>query len=157
MRATVARLGGHLPVRLSTALAWAFIGRYMPPQHRSTHWVKVLVRHRVFPALQSSIPTTAMLFLDKMDRLRATLCGIQLQNPVIAASGTYGYGIEFEKVADLNSIGGIVVKGLSREPIEGNAPPRLFETEAGMINSIGLQNVGVRAFVAEKLPALRGY
>ncbi len=98
-----------------------------------------------------------MLFLDKMDRLRTTLCGIQLQNPVIAASGTYGYGIEFETVADLNSIGGVVVKGLSREPIEGNAPPRLFETEAGMINSIGLQNVGVRAFVAEKMPALRRF
>ncbi len=98
-----------------------------------------------------------MLFLDKMDRLRTTLCGIQLQNPVIAASGTYGYGIEFENVTDLNSIGGVVVKGLSREPIEGNAPPRLFETEAGMINSIGLQNIGVRAFVREKMPALRRF
>jgi dihydroorotate dehydrogenase (NAD+) catalytic subunit len=96
-----------------------------------------------------------MLFLDKMDRLRTTLCGIQLQNPVIAASGTYGYGIEFETVADVNSIGGVVVKGLSREPIAGNAPPRLFETEAGMINSIGLQNIGVRAFVEQKMPALR--
>ncbi len=92
-----------------------------------------------------------------MDRLQTTLCGIQLQNPVFAASGTYGYGIEFETVADLNSIGGVVVKGLSREPIEGNAPPRLFETEAGMINSIGLQNVGVRAFVAEKMPELRRF
>jgi dihydroorotate dehydrogenase (NAD+) catalytic subunit len=74
---------------------------------------------------------------------------------VIAASGTYGYGIEFEKVADLNAIGGIVVKGLSREPIRGNPPPRLWETEGGMINSIGLQNIGARAFVSEKLPALR--
>jgi dihydroorotate dehydrogenase (NAD+) catalytic subunit len=90
-----------------------------------------------------------------MSRLRTTLCGLELQNPVIAASGTYGYGIEFEKVADLNSIGGIVVKGLSREPIRGNPPPRLWETEGGMINSIGLQNVGVRAFVHDKLPALR--
>jgi dihydroorotate dehydrogenase (NAD+) catalytic subunit len=98
-----------------------------------------------------------MLFLDKMDRLRTTLCGIQLENPVLAASGTYGYGIEFETLADLNSIGGIVVKGLSREPIDGNAPPRLFETEAGMINSIGLQNIGARAFVLEKLPALRRF
>ncbi|HWY48866.1 MAG TPA: dihydroorotate dehydrogenase [Bryobacteraceae bacterium] len=91
-----------------------------------------------------------------MSRLRITLCGLELQNPVIAASGTYGYGIEFEKVADLNSMGGIVVKGLSREPIHGNPPPRLFETEGGMINSIGLQNIGARAFVREKLPALRG-
>jgi dihydroorotate dehydrogenase (NAD+) catalytic subunit len=90
-----------------------------------------------------------------MSRLRITLCGLELQNPVIAASGTYGYGIEFEKVADLNAIGGIVVKGLSREPIRGNPPPRLWETEGGMINSIGLQNIGARAFVSEKLPALR--
>ena len=97
-----------------------------------------------------------MLFLDGMSRLRITLCGVELQNPVIAASGTYGYGIEFEKVADLNAIGGIVVKGLSRGPIRGNPPPRLWETEGGMINSIGLQNIGARAFVQEKLPALRG-
>jgi dihydroorotate dehydrogenase (NAD+) catalytic subunit len=95
-----------------------------------------------------------MLFLDKVSRLRTVLCGIELQNPVLAASGTYGYGLEFEKVADLNAIGGIVVKGLSREPMPGNPPPRLWETEAGMINSIGLQNVGARAFVREKLPAL---
>ena len=97
-----------------------------------------------------------MLFLDRMSRLRITLCDVELQNPVIAASGTYGYGVEFEKVADLNAIGGIVVKGLSREPIRGNPPPRLWETEGGMINSIGLQNIGARAFVHDKLPALRG-
>jgi dihydroorotate dehydrogenase (NAD+) catalytic subunit len=98
-----------------------------------------------------------MLFLDGMSRLGITLCGVELQNPVIAASGTYGYGIEFEKVADLNAIGGIVVKGLSREPMAGNPPPRLWESEGGMINSIGLQNIGARAFVREKLPALRCY
>src|ERR1700722_1457468 len=96
-----------------------------------------------------------MLILDEMGRLRTNLCGIQLENPVIAASGTYGYGVEFSTVADLNAMGGLVVKGLSHEPIAGNPPPRLRETEAGMINSIGLQNIGVRAFVAEKLPALR--
>jgi dihydroorotate dehydrogenase (NAD+) catalytic subunit len=96
-----------------------------------------------------------VLFLDEMGRLGTNLCGIQLENPVIAASGTYGYGVEFATVADLNAMGGLVVKGLSREPIPGNPPPRLWETEAGMINSIGLQNIGVRAFVAEKLPALR--
>jgi dihydroorotate dehydrogenase (NAD+) catalytic subunit len=96
-----------------------------------------------------------MLSLDEMGRLGTVLCGIQLENPVIAASGTYGYGVEFSNVADLNAMGGLVVKGLSREPIAGNPPPRLWETEAGMINSIGLQNIGVRAFVAEKLPALR--
>jgi dihydroorotate dehydrogenase (NAD+) catalytic subunit len=97
-----------------------------------------------------------MLFLNEMTRLRTTLCGIDLQNPVLAASGTFGYGVEFMDVSDLNAIGGIVVKGLSREPIAGNPPPRLYETEGGMINSVGLQNIGVRAFVSEKLPALRG-
>src|ERR1700736_3955456 len=98
-----------------------------------------------------------MLFLDGMSRLRITLCGVELQNPVIAASGTYGYGLEFEKVADLNAMGGLVVKGLSREPMPGNPPPRLWETEGGMINSIGLQNIGARAFVEEKLPKLRRF
>src|SRR6266567_6616991 len=98
-----------------------------------------------------------MICLERMSRLGITLCGIPLQNPVIAASGTYGYGVEFESVADLNCIGGIVVKGLSREPIRGNPPPRLWETEGGMINSVGLQNVGVRAFVREKLPDLRRF
>jgi dihydroorotate dehydrogenase (NAD+) catalytic subunit len=86
--------------------------------------------------------------------LAADLCGVTLRNPVLAASGTFGYGIEFEKLVDLNALGGIVVKGLSREPIEGNPAPRVFETEGGMINSIGLQNIGVRAFAAEKLPHL---
>ena len=88
------------------------------------------------------------------DACETTLCGIALRNPVLAASGTFGYGVEFEKQVDLNELGGFVVKGLSREPIEGNPPPRLYETRCGMINSIGLQNIGVRAFVKEKLPAL---
>lgn len=83
--------------------------------------------------------------------------GIRFRNPVLAASGTFGYGVEFEKQVDLNRIGGIVVKGLSLEPIEGNAPPRLWEARAGMINSVGLQNIGARAFVNEKLPLLRRY
>ncbi|HMD47921.1 MAG TPA: dihydroorotate dehydrogenase [Bryobacteraceae bacterium] len=91
-----------------------------------------------------------------MDRLKTTLCGIEFQNPVWAASGTFGYGVEFMDVADLNAIGGVVVKGLSREPIRGNPPPRLYETEGGMINSIGLQNIGARGFVTDKLPQLRG-
>jgi dihydroorotate dehydrogenase (NAD+) catalytic subunit len=92
-----------------------------------------------------------------MSRLGITLCGVPLVNPVIAASGTYGYGIEFESVADLDAIGGIVVKGLSREPIHGNPPPRLWESEGGMINSVGLQNIGARDFVREKLPSLLRY
>jgi len=88
-------------------------------------------------------------------RLTITLCGISLNTPVLAASGTYGYGVEFKGLTDLAAIGGIVVKGLSREPMDGNPPPRIYETEGGMLNSIGLQNIGVRAFVAEKLPELR--
>ncbi|MEO8367921.1 MAG: dihydroorotate dehydrogenase [Candidatus Solibacter sp.] len=86
--------------------------------------------------------------------LGATVCGIALRNPVLAASGTFAYGVEFAEQVDLNALGGFVVKGLSREPIEGNPPPRVYESEAGMINSIGLQNIGVRAFVRDKLPAL---
>ncbi len=89
-------------------------------------------------------------------RLATTLCGIPLATPVLAASGTWGYGLEFQSIVDLREVGGIVVKGLSREPIQGNPAPRLFESEAGMINSVGLQNVGVRAFVQDKLPHLRG-
>jgi len=89
------------------------------------------------------------------DRLATTLCGIPLRNPVIAASGTCGYGIEFRDVIDWSRVGGLIVKGLSPEPMAGNPPPRLWETEGGMINSVGLQNIGVRAFVAQKLSALR--
>ena len=96
-----------------------------------------------------------MVFLVEMSRLTVTLCGVELKNPVIAASGTYAYGVEFEKIVDLSHLGGLVVKGLSREPISGNPPPRLFEAEGGMINSIGLQNIGVQAFVRDKLPRLR--
>jgi len=81
--------------------------------------------------------------------------GIELKNPVIAASGTFGYGIEFEDIVSLEKLGGFVSKGLSREPMPGNPPPRIFETAAGMLNSIGLQNIGARAFVEEKLPLLR--
>ena len=88
-------------------------------------------------------------------RLATSLCGIPLKTPVLAASGTYAYGVELRDLVDLKALGGIVVKGLSREPMDGNPPPRVWETEAGMINSIGLQNIGVRAFVAEKLPQLR--
>ena len=87
-------------------------------------------------------------------RLATAFCGIPLKNPVLAASGTFAYGVEFATILDLNQLGGLVVKGLSREPIEGNPPPRVWEATAGMMNSVGLQNIGVRAFVAEKLPAL---
>src|SRR5512142_2809902 len=87
--------------------------------------------------------------------LSVGFAGLHLKNPVIAASGTFGYGIEFEDIVSLAKLGAFVVKGLSKEPMPGNPPPRLFETAAGMLNSIGLQNIGARAFVEEKLPALR--
>ncbi|HEX9764816.1 MAG TPA: dihydroorotate dehydrogenase [Candidatus Acidoferrales bacterium] len=83
--------------------------------------------------------------------------GLRLKNPVLAASGTFGYGIEFAEQVDLNRLGGVVVKGLSAKPMEGAPPPRLCETASGMLNAVGLQNIGVRAFIAEKLPALRAY
>lgn len=89
-----------------------------------------------------------------MAQLETQFCGLRLKNPVIAASGTFGYGLEFETIVDLEALGGFVVKGLSHEPIAGNPPPRVVETASGMLNSIGLQNVGVRAFVADKLPQL---
>ena len=82
---------------------------------------------------------------------------VRLRNPILAASGTFGYGVEFAHLVDLNRLGGIVVKGLSREPMEGAPAPRLCETPSGMLNAVGLQNIGVRAFVLEKLPALRKY
>jgi dihydroorotate dehydrogenase (NAD+) catalytic subunit len=87
--------------------------------------------------------------------LSVSVSGIQLKNPVIAASGTFAYGVEFEDVVHLEKLGGFVVKGLSKEPMIGNPPPRLYETAAGMLNSIGLQNIGARSFVEEKLPKLR--
>ena len=87
--------------------------------------------------------------------LSVSIAGIQLKNPVIAASGTFGYGVEFEDVVHLDKLGGFVVKGLSKEGMIGNPPPRLWETAAGMLNAIGLQNIGARAFVDETLPKLQ--
>ncbi len=89
--------------------------------------------------------------------LSVEIAGLRLTNPVLASSGTFGYGLEFAHLVDLNSLGGIVVKGLSLEPMEGAPAPRVCETPSGMLNAIGLQNVGVRAFVAEKLPKLSVY
>jgi dihydroorotate dehydrogenase (NAD+) catalytic subunit len=86
--------------------------------------------------------------------MSVNVSGITFKNPILAASGTFGYGVEFEDVVTLARLGGFVVKGLSREPMAGNPPPRLFETAAGMLNAIGLQNVGARAFLDEKLPLL---
>jgi dihydroorotate dehydrogenase (NAD+) catalytic subunit len=87
--------------------------------------------------------------------LTADLGFIELRNPVLTASGTFGYGLEFEPYMDLEKLGGIVVKGLYYGPREGNPPPRLVETASGLINAIGLQGVGVEAFAAKVLPRLR--
>jgi dihydroorotate dehydrogenase (NAD+) catalytic subunit len=91
----------------------------------------------------------------KKPDLTVSFAGVTYKNPVIAASGTFGYGVEFEDIVSLEKLGGFVTKGLSREPMAGNPPPRLFETAAGMLNSIGLQNIGARAFIEEKLPRLQ--
>jgi len=93
---------------------------------------------------------------DAVD-LSVQIGALRLRNPILAASGTFGYGIEFAHLVNLSRLGGFVTKGLSREPIEGAPPPRLCETPSGMLNAVGLQNIGVRAFVTEKLPALRKY
>jgi len=87
--------------------------------------------------------------------MRVNIAGVELCSPVIAASGTFGYGIEFEDIVSIDRIGAFVTKGLSREPMAGNPTPRIIETAAGMMNSIGLQNMGVRAFIEEKLPKLQ--
>jgi dihydroorotate dehydrogenase (NAD+) catalytic subunit len=89
--------------------------------------------------------------------MSVSFAGIRLKNPVLAASGTFGYGLEWETLLDLNELAGFVTKGLSREPMPGNPPPRLAATPAGMINYVGLQNIGVDAFLREKLPRLANY
>lgn len=88
-------------------------------------------------------------------RIDTEIAGVHFENPVLTASGTFGYGREFAHLIDLNALGGIVVKGISAEPMPGNPPPRIYETESGMLNAIGLQNVGARKFLEEKLPFLR--
>jgi dihydroorotate dehydrogenase (NAD+) catalytic subunit len=93
---------------------------------------------------------------DRVD-LNVQVGALRLANPVIAASGTFGYGLEFAHLVDLNLLGGFVTKGISLEPIEGAPAPRLCETPSGLLNAVGLQNVGVAAFVKDKLPLLQKY
>lgn len=87
--------------------------------------------------------------------LSVDIAGLRLRNPILAASGTFGYGVEFEEMVDLARLGAVVTKGLSPRPMSGNPSPRLFETSAGMLNSVGLQNIGAAAFVRTRLPRLR--
>jgi len=89
--------------------------------------------------------------------MKVQLAGLELVNPIIAASGTFGYGIEFEEIVTLEKIGGVVTKGLSIQPMAGHPPVRIVQTAAGMLNAIGLQNVGVEEFIAKKLPEIRRY
>ncbi len=89
--------------------------------------------------------------------LNVQIGAIRMKNPVMTASGTFGYGVEFSEIMDLNRLGGIVVKGLALAPVPGNPPPRIVETACGMLNAIGLENIGIEAFVKDKLPVLKGF
>ena len=89
--------------------------------------------------------------------MRVKLAGIELANPVIAASGTFGYGIEFEEIVSLERIGGFVTKGISLEPMAGHSAPRIVQTAAGMLNAIGLQNLGVEEYLEKKLAPMKRY
>ena len=89
--------------------------------------------------------------------LSVTIGHLKLKNPVMTASGTFGYGEEYSEFVDLNKLGAIVVKGISLEPMDGNPPPRICETPCGMLNAIGLQNVGLKRFIKEKLPYLKNF
>jgi dihydroorotate dehydrogenase (NAD+) catalytic subunit len=88
--------------------------------------------------------------------LTVTIAGIKMKNPVMTASGTFGYGKEYDGLIDLNRLGALITKGVSLNPLIGNPPPRICETPSGMINAIGLQNIGVKAFIRDKLPFLSG-
>lgn len=93
----------------------------------------------------------------KRPSMSVDFAGMKLKNPVLTASGTFGYGEEYSEFVDLNMLGGIIVKGISIKPIHGNPPPRIWETPSGMLNAIGLENPGVDVFISEKLPYLRKY
>lgn len=106
--------------------------------------------------MTDSLPTTAAAIVQSVRPCAVSLGrGLELKNPVLLASGTVSYGEELAGLTNLNALGGLVTKAISLEPREGNAPPRIVETPAGMLNAIGLANVGVERFIAEKLPFLR--
>jgi len=122
-----------------------------PPSSGPSHLRAILWR-----AVNPANPTNAGRNPSDVD-LGVSVGSLRFRNPIIAASGTFGYGLEFAHIVNLNRLGGFVTKGLSREPIAGAPPPRVCETPSGMLNAVGLQNVGVRAFVEQKLPALRKF
>ena len=102
------------------------------------------------------VPYSHSAYCDYMD-LTVDIGHLKLKNPVMTASGTFGYGEEYSEFVDLNMLGAVVVKGISLKPMEGNPPPRICETPCGMLNAIGLQNVGLKRFLKEKLPYLRAF
>lgn len=95
--------------------------------------------------------------MENIINLEVNIAGIKLKNPVIAASGCFGFGREYSRYFDLNRLGGIAVKGLTSLPRKGNPPPRIAETPSGILNSVGLQNPGVQAFIEKEIPFLRGF
>jgi dihydroorotate dehydrogenase (NAD+) catalytic subunit len=104
----------------------------------------------------ATIPAASTTVTEEFDPgMEIEIAGVKFQNSVWTASGTFGYGKEFAHLIDLNQLGAICVKGISPEPMEGNPPPRIYETDSGMLNAIGLQNVGAKRFLGEKLPFLR--
>src|SRR6185437_1427008 len=107
--------------------------------------------------LKRKVALAALYHEPARPDMRVKFAGVELANPVIAASGTFGYGIEFEEIVSLEQIGAFVTKGISLEPMKGHPSPRIVQTAAGMLNAIGLQNVGVDEFIARKLPALAKY
>src|SRR5690242_20423543 len=110
------------------------------------------------PSVANNNPQSASQILGRNPQLLGVeIAGVRFNNPVWTASGTCGYGLDMAGLIDLNRLGGICTKGLSAKPMRGNAPWRIVETHGGMLNAIGLQNIGARAFLAEKLPELRNY
>lgn len=105
----------------------------------------------------ASATTQCVLFSDRSVDMGVDLAGVPLKNPVVAASGTFGFGREYGQLFDLSELGGICVKGLTAAPRQGNPPPRIAETPMGILNSVGLQNPGVDAFIEQELPFLRQY
>jgi dihydroorotate dehydrogenase (NAD+) catalytic subunit len=126
---------------------WCGAGRRESNPEIMRNLVRTPTEHRI----PSHDPQTASF----TPRLEVDIAGVLFQNPVLTASGTFGYGREFAELIDLNRLGGICVKGISADPLPGNPPPRIYETDSGMLNAIGLQNVGARRFLEEKLPFLR--
>ena len=118
---------------------------------------QLLYRQRIAKIQRGKRASISVVSAARAVDLSVQIGALRLRNPILAASGTFGYGLEFAHLVNLNRLGGFVTKGLSREPIEGAPPPRLCETPSGMVNAVGLQNVGVRAFVSEKLPVLRKF